>query len=133
MVVEDKSLTEYASIMRGAREDIKTQASLYQKTTGEVREAYKMVILDKLWRTSRICGEFYYEVLNGISELEKEFLDVVPSVNQSKRYVLPQFEEDFERWKEAMIALEKTLPPPSDTLSVEIQSEPSSEHPPSSQ
>lgn len=132
MVVEDKSLTEYVAIMRGAREDIKTQASLYQKTTGEVREAYKMVMLDKLWRTSRLCGEFYYEVLNGISELEKEFLDVVPSVNQSKRYVLPQFEEEFERWKEAMKALEKSLPEQkaevqiSDTLSVEKQSEPSS-------
>ena len=100
MVVEDKSLREYVGCMRGAREDILTQLPCYNRATGEVKEAYKRVLLDKLWRVSQLCGTFYYEVLGAVGELEKEFLSVVP-VGEG-RYVLPQFEEEFRKWKEEM-------------------------------
>jgi hypothetical protein len=133
MVLEDISIRNYIACLRGAREDIRTQLPGLMKATGEVRAAYHKVLRDKVWKVSRLSGEFYYEVLSAVAQIESE-LDSLLSLAPAG----PQFEDDYGKWKVKMAELEKRmgemgLPMPSDIPSAEPQSAPSPSHPPPSQ
>jgi hypothetical protein len=135
MVVEDSHLAEFVGCMRGARLDIMSQMGCYQTATGEQKEAYKRVLLDKLWKVSQLCGEFYYEVLSGIFSLERQTFG---EVREDNEVVVPQFWKQYARWRQQMRQLEQTLPElaqeaarlygeqsqPSDTASAETTNAP---------
>jgi hypothetical protein len=133
MVLEDSTIREYIACLRGAREDIRTQLPGLMKATGEVRAAYHRVLLDKAWKVSRLSGEFYYEVISGVAQLQSE-LEALLSLAPSG----PQFEDDYAKWKAKMVEVEARLgemglPMPSDIPSAEPQSAPSPSHQPPSQ
>lgn len=104
--------------VKGAKADIAAQIAGFKTSTGDVRDSYKKVILDKIWKLQRMNGEFYHKGLSSTAELEAQMLEEVPL--GGGRWALPQIEK--------MLATQNQ---PSNTPSVVIRSEPSIPHPPS--
>lgn len=90
MFVSAEQLGDLTTILTEVREDIERLKRGYENAVGEVKGAYKKVVLDKVWLAQRIVGQFYYASLATLTEIEKEFLDV--SEKKDGTATLPQFE-----------------------------------------
>jgi hypothetical protein len=69
--------------------DIQAQMEHMNKSVGDVKEAYKRIILDKMWRLNKIQGEFYHKCLAETSEAQEGILQI-NKIGEG-RYVMPQF------------------------------------------
>ena len=78
-VLENDEMDAYAKGVRTIVSDLVVQMEDYEQTVGDTRDAYKKVILDKLWKLSQYVGEHYHKSIGTISELEAKFLGENPA------------------------------------------------------
>lgn len=112
-------MTRHANRCAGAKADILAQVQFFRNSTGDVKECYKKIILDKCWKLNKMCGEFYHKELAAVSKIECEMLQI-NSLGRG-RAILPQVEQMLEEDSEAreeMFRLSNTsvVPPESDPL-----------------
>jgi hypothetical protein len=56
--------------VNGARAEVAGLMTGYKNSTGEVKEAYRKVINDKLWKFSKMTGEFYHKTIDAVLTLQ---------------------------------------------------------------
>jgi hypothetical protein len=61
----------YRLRVNGARADVHMLMCAYDRSVGETRLAYKKVILDKLYKFSKMCGEWYHQMMDAVITAEK--------------------------------------------------------------
>lgn len=113
-MLDNEEFNAYTAKVFVLKKDIVSQMVGYKNSTGDVADCYKKVILDKLWKLSRVVGEHYIKCLGAISEVEADVSDANP-LSQT-RYQLEEMTKLLE---------EQSL---SDSPSVVIRSEPSLPH-----
>lgn len=100
-MLANMELEKFIRSVRGAREDILNDRILFKSSTGEVREAYKLVLLDKLWKLSRLTGEFNLKMLKEVADLESSLnKDVREEKVEDQTKV--NLNEEYEKWREIM-------------------------------
>lgn len=57
--------------MIGARAEVQGLVEAFERSSGDVREAYKKVIADKLWLFRRMNVEFYNLTMRAVLALQK--------------------------------------------------------------
>lgn len=57
-------------VVRGIKNDILKQTACYNEASGDLKDCYKKVILDKIWKLKKLVAEFYYLSSSAIDELE---------------------------------------------------------------
>ncbi len=113
-MLDNEEFNAYTTKVFVLKKDIVSQMVGYKNSTGDVADCYKKVILDKLWKLSRVVGEHYLKCLASIAEVEADVSDTNP-LSQT-RYQIDEMEK---------LLAETNL---SDTPSVVIRSEPSLPH-----
>ena len=113
-MLDNEEFSAYVAKVVVLKKDIVSQMVGYKNSTGDVADCYKKVILDKLWKLSKVVGEHYLKCLGAIAEVEGDIAD--PNPLSQTRYQMEEIEKLLE---------EQNL---SDTPSVVIRSEPSLPH-----
>ena len=67
----NSDIDNYRLRVNGARAEVHSLVCAYERSTGDVREAYKKVINDKLWKFSKMNGEFYHLTMDAVITLQK--------------------------------------------------------------
>ena len=113
-MLDNEEFSAYVAKVIVLKKDIVGQMVGFKNSTGDVADCYKKVILDKLWKLSRVVGEHYLKCLGAIAEVEGDVAD--PNPLSQTRYQMAEMEALLEAMN------------PSDTPSVVIRSEPSLPH-----
>jgi hypothetical protein len=71
MEITNADVDNYRLRVNGARADIHMLMCAYDRSVGETRLAYKKVILDKLYKFSKMCGEWYHQMMANVINAEK--------------------------------------------------------------
>lgn len=111
-MLDNEDFAEYAATLTKYKADITNQLAEYKDAPKEVADSYKDVILDKLWRLSKIVGEHYLKCLAAIAEAET----VTNTTGTATRHQIEEMEALLEATN------------PSDTPSVGSESEPLPQH-----
>lgn len=83
----NSDIESYRLRVNGARAEIKSLVCAFDRSTGEMREAYKKVIADKLWIFRRMNVEFYNLTMKAVLFLQNHLEKGEPSYTAS---VLPE-------------------------------------------
>jgi len=67
----NRDIDEYRLRVNGARAEISGLMTGFKNATGDARDAYKKVINDKLWKFSKMSGEFYHLTMDAVITLQK--------------------------------------------------------------
>jgi hypothetical protein len=90
---------EHAGKCVALQNDIEGQMIHLNASTGSVKDAYKKIILDKIWKLNRLQGEFYHKALAQTTESETEYLQVNRSIDATAMVgtcVMPQLDPQSE-------------------------------------
>ena len=71
-IITNKDVDTYRLRVNGARSEIAGLMTGYRNSTGEVKESYRKVINDKLWKFSKMTGEFYHKTLDAVLTLQSK-------------------------------------------------------------
>lgn len=74
-MLDDNTVQDYATTIKRIKLDIESQKTGLKFSSGDIAECYKKVILDKLWKLSRVVGEHYLACLKEIAEEEATMSD----------------------------------------------------------
>jgi hypothetical protein len=100
-MLSNHELEAFVRRVRGARQDILNELILFRNATGEVREAYKLVLTDKLWKLSRLTGEFNLKMLKEVSDIETS-LGKDLHTEKSEEQTKADLNKEYEEWREIM-------------------------------
>ena len=70
-MLENREFDEYASKVFVTKSEINRDVTKFKHST-EDKDSQRTVILEKLWRLSRVVGDHYIKCLGSIAELETE-------------------------------------------------------------
>ena len=100
-MLSNEELMKFVRLVRGARYDILNTLILFRSSTGEVRDAYRLVLTDKLWKLSRLTGEFNLKMLKEVSDIEVSLKNDLREeiVGDATKHNL---NEEYEKWREIM-------------------------------
>lgn len=68
--MDKHQIEEYAKYCLEFNETMDSLIGEYKNSTGEVKDAYKTIMLEKCWKMCRTSGIFYHGVLGAMTELE---------------------------------------------------------------
>jgi len=69
-ILSDDMLRSHIETVKQIQLDILKQVEFYEEATGDTKDCYKKIILDKIWKLKKIVAEFYYLSSSAIDELE---------------------------------------------------------------
>jgi hypothetical protein len=70
----DICVKKHAERVNEARNQLAHLHLSWEQSTGPMKEHYKGVILDRLWKLSQMSGEFYHMMIAAIGKVENEVM-----------------------------------------------------------
>ncbi len=64
-------MREHSEAVRNIQLDIIKQVIYYEEATGDVKDSYKKIVLDKIWKLRKMVADFYYLCNDATNELEE--------------------------------------------------------------